>query len=170
MIQISKKSFLAVSIFVFLLGLIFYLLNSPLTMSLKAQPEIAPDFKVSLLSGGEFNLQNLSNKKIIVFWATWCGHCSLELGRLNRLIKNKEIPQDGVLAISVAEEINVVQDAIQKRSYLFDVAVDTDGKIAKLFKVPGTPAMFFIDENRRIIEMTTGITSSLDIDAKNFLK
>jgi thiol-disulfide isomerase/thioredoxin len=48
--------------------------------------ETSPSFELTTLSGEQIVLP-LSRNHVLVFWATWCGPCGVELGRIQRLIK-----------------------------------------------------------------------------------
>ncbi|OZB36724.1 MAG: hypothetical protein B7X44_05045 [Halothiobacillus sp. 15-55-196] len=92
----------------------------------------------------------------VVFWATWCGICHVELPWLNDLAKTHRI-------ITVAMQSG---DAEAVRQYLnknqldqLPVVNDPDGQIAKQFGVSVTPTLFFIAPDGRITMAETGITS-----------
>lgn len=112
----------------------------------------------------------LKKKHIIVFWATWCGPCKVELGRINKMILNREIDAGLVLAVSVAEDSELVKSVVTDHGYLFKVAIDQTGKAAELYKVSGTPTLLFLDNDQKIQWMTTGLSPSLEFRIRSFLK
>lgn len=112
----------------------------------------------------------LVKKHILVFWATWCGPCKVELGRINKMIQNGEIDAESILAISVAEDLNLVTSVVKDQRYLFKVALDQRGQAAELYRVSGTPTLLFIDNDQKIYWMTTGISPSLEFRIRSFLK
>lgn len=92
----------------------------------------------------------------LVFWATWCGVCHVELPWLNELSKTHHI-------VTVAMQSGST-DAV--RAYLdknqldhLTVINDPDGQIAKTFGVSVTPTLFFLAPDGRIAMAETGITS-----------
>lgn len=121
------------------------------------------------LSGQEISIP-LRSKHILVFWATWCGPCKIELGRINKMIVSGEIASDSVLAVSIAEDPILVSSFVKEQKYFFKVAVDQSGKTAELYRVTGTPTIIFIGDNHKVEWMTTGLSPSLEFRIRSFLK
>jgi len=111
----------------------------------------------------------LLSKHILVFWATWCGPCKVELARINRMVTNGEIPPDSVLAISVAEDLKTVSSFVEEQGYSFRIAIDRTGKSAALYRVSGTPTILFINQDQTVNWMTTGLSPSLEFRIRSFL-
>lgn len=111
---------------------------------------------------------NENKKRLLVFWATWCGPCSIELGRINRLILSGDLKPDSVLAISSGEDKQTVQKSVEERKYLFPVATDEDGHLALTYKVSGTPTIYFINEKNSVEWASVGLSPSLEFRIKSF--
>lgn len=109
-------------------------------------------------------------KLIVVFWATWCGPCEVELKRINAMIEEKKLSSSSVLAIASQEDQHLVEETVKKNRYLFPIGLDSDGIVAAHFKVSATPTILFIDENQTISWMTSGISPSLTFRISSFLK
>jgi cytochrome c biogenesis protein CcmG, thiol:disulfide interchange protein DsbE len=124
---------------------------------------------LKLIDGSELNLATQGTKKILVFWATWCQPCSVELARYDRLVANQSIPRDSVIAISSFEEAGLVRAAAQERGYQFLVALDPTGAMANQFLGNATPTVVFLDELQQVQLITTGISPSLEIRSLQFL-
>lgn len=127
------------------------------------------DFSVLTNSGSELNTQDLKTKKVLVFWATWCPPCELELSRINDLVKDKRISADSVLAISMGEEKPLVDRIAQERGYEFHIGYDFDGKIGQQLAVAGTPTVIFLKEDKTISWVTTGLSPLLKLRMNVFL-
>jgi cytochrome c biogenesis protein CcmG/thiol:disulfide interchange protein DsbE len=112
----------------------------------------------------------LPRKHILVFWATWCGPCKVELGRINNLILSGEVAAESVLAVSLAEDPNLVSSFVREQKYLFKIGVDQSGKTAELYQVSGTPTILFIGSDQKVSWMTTGLSPSLEFRIRSFLK
>lgn len=135
----------------------------------KSEGSKVSDFSVLMNNGEEFNSQNLATKKVLVFWATWCPPCELELSRINDLVKEKRIPADSVLAISISEDKQTVDRVIAERGYLFQVGYDFDGVVAQKFAVAGTPTVVFLNGDKTINWITTGLSPLLKLRINIFL-
>ncbi|MDG0816692.1 TlpA family protein disulfide reductase [Bdellovibrio svalbardensis] len=130
----------------------------------------APDFTISLLQGKSFTLNENKEPLVIVFWATWCGPCEVELSRLNNLIIEKKIKAESVLTISSLEDPTLVQKTVSHRQYQFAVGLDPSGKVAKDYKVAGTPTLVFVDREKKIKWLSTGLSPTLELRVTQFLK
>ncbi len=135
----------------------------------KSEGTKVTDFSVLMNNGEEFNSQSLAAKKVIVFWATWCPPCELELSRINDLVKEKRISADSVLAISISEEKQTVDRVIAERGYQFQIGYDFDGAIASKFAVAGTPTVVFLNADKTINWITTGLSPLLKLRINYFL-
>lgn len=109
-----------------------------------------------------------SSRKVLIFWATWCGPCTVELSRVQKLIAKNEIPSKDILAISIQEAPGTVLQALKERKYTFPVALDLDGKIAHDFQVRGTPTTVYL-ENGKVARISTGLSLLVEKNLKDFL-
>jgi cytochrome c biogenesis protein CcmG, thiol:disulfide interchange protein DsbE len=130
----------------------------------------APGFSLSLLSSTDvFSLNTLQAPVVVVFWATWCGPCTIELNRINQMIIDKEIKAESVLAIDIAEDQPTVLKTVQERHYQFPVAIDSNAMVAQSYHVQGTPTVVFIDREHKINWLTAGMSPLLGWRLKWFL-
>jgi len=135
----------------------------------QSEGTVVSDFSVMTNSGVEFNTQTMTSKKVLVFWATWCPPCELELSRINDLVKDKRISAESVLAIAMNEEKQLVDRVAQDRGYLFPIGYDFQGKAAQNFKVAGTPTVIFLNSDKSIRWITTGLSPLLKLRLNVFL-
>ena len=108
-------------------------------------------------------------KQVLIFWATWCGPCSIELGRLNAMIEKGQIKADSILAISIQEDPSTVAKFVNEKKYQFPVALDLTGQVAADYKVRGTPTLYLIDEFQKINWVSVGVSPSLEFRLNGFL-
>lgn len=93
---------------------------------------------------------------VLVFWATWCGICHVELPWLNELAKTHRI----ITVAMQSGSTDAVRDYLNKNQLdQLTVINDPDGQIAKKFGVSVTPTLFFLARDGRIAMAETGITS-----------
>jgi thiol-disulfide isomerase/thioredoxin len=93
---------------------------------------------------------------VVVFWATWCGYCDLEMPWLVDLVDDHRV-------ITVAMQSG---DAATVRAHMeannlekLPVVNDPDGRIAASLGVNVTPTFLFFDQTGRVAHATTGLTS-----------
>ena len=108
--------------------------------------EEAPNFTLRNLEGEEVSLTDYRGKVVLInFWATWCKYCDIEMPDLQKLDKENE--DVVVLAVDVMEEKSLVEGYIEKGGYDFQVVLDEDGDIAKLYLVSAFPTSYFVDKD-----------------------
>lgn len=118
---------------------------------------------------GDFVQVPLPKRHLLVFWATWCAPCKIELTRVNNMIKNGVINGNDVLAISIGETAETVMAFSKENDFQFTIAIDPQGKASHLYKVAGTPTLFLINETGHIEWTTMGLSPTLELRLKNFL-
>lgn len=133
------------------------------------QGKKAPQVQMLTLTGTVVSLP-LRQNHLIVFWATWCSPCKLELARINKMLSDGEISPDQVIAISSLEAPDTVKRHVEENGYLFTVGIDTSGIIARQYKVSGTPTLLLVKEDGTIDWITMGLSPSLELRLKSFLK
>lgn len=125
---------------------------------------------VQLLSGEQYSFPIQNQKMILVFWATWCEPCKIELNRINKLFLNGKIKPQQFLAINIQENKETISQFLQNNQWNFPIALDETGKISDKYKVTGTPTVVFLDENSNIEWITTGLSPLLEFRIEKFLK
>lgn len=128
-----------------------------------------PYFSVVRLDGTQFSSRGGSEPHVIVFWATWCGPCGVELGRIQELLDSGTLRPDQVTAISSHEEESVVREAVAERGYTFGVGLDPDGLAAGKMSVSVTPTIIFRNPDQRLAWVSSGVSPTLGLRVKKFL-
>jgi cytochrome c biogenesis protein CcmG/thiol:disulfide interchange protein DsbE len=95
---------------------------------------------------------------VLVFWATWCGPCHLELSRLKEAVQKNQIPANRIFAISIGEDPQTVKDFADKESYPFMVLADPGASSQRYFNINGTPTTYHIQADRTIKWVGTGVS------------
>ena len=134
------------------------------------QNTIAKPASLKRLSGEEITFPVPNQKMVVVFWATWCAPCKVELNRLNTMMAKGEIKSNELIAISIQESAETVNQFLQKNPLQFLIALDESGKISETYKVSGTPTIVFLDKEQKIDWLTTGLSPTLEFRVKEFLK
>ncbi len=138
----------------------------------RKEGQIAHQIQVLNLEEEPFTPQTLpldsqNSAQLLIFWATWCGPCKVELQRINRLIESHKIPAERVLAISSYEDPQLVLKTAQERKYLFPVFADPQGDAAKIYKVKATPSLVLLSQKGVMEWVTSGLSPSLELRLMN---
>lgn len=107
-------------------------------------------------------------RRLVVFWATWCGPCSIELSRIQSAIEGGDFTADRVIAISLGEELETVKSAVKERGYTFPVFVDEAMLTARQLSVSVTPTVALVEPDNLIYWKSSGISAGLIMRAKSF--
>lgn len=120
----------------------------------------APDFE---LEKGKLWLSNLENKyTLLVFWATWCPHCTEAMPSLKDLVTayKQQHASEGAnhfmtVAISLDTESEAWQTFVREHNlYQFLNFSELKGwksDVVKKYNVYATPTMILLDKNKKII-------------------
>lgn len=121
--------------------------------------EAAPDVTFTNLKGEKITSQSLRGKVVMVnFWATSCVTCIKEMPQMvDTYNKYKDRGLEFVAVAMSYDPPNYVLNYAQTRSLPFNVALDTQGELAKSFgDVKLTPTTFVIDKKGNIIKRYVG--------------
>jgi cytochrome c biogenesis protein CcmG, thiol:disulfide interchange protein DsbE len=135
----------------------------PLLTTERESP-LEADFKGEL-----YESESDSEKRVMVFWATWCGPCTVELNRLQKMINQGKIKAGSVLAISSQDSLSVLQEVSKERGYTFLLGLDERGEASELLNVKATPTILFKGDRGEITWMSSGLSPSLEFRVGRFL-
>ena len=124
--------------------------------------DIAPDFTVEMLDGSKVTLSELQGKPtLLIFWATWCPPCRLELSKLQEHIIDRYGDKINVLPISRGEERAKVEEYISKMGYTFAVGLDGDQSIYRKYATNYIPRCFVIDAKGKVLYSGVGYDEAI---------
>lgn len=119
--------------------------------------DMAPDFTVKMLDGSEVTLSKLQGKPtLLIFWATWCPPCRVELSKLQEHIIDRYGESINVLPISRGEERAKVDEFITNKGYTFAVGLDGDQSIYQKYATNYIPRCFVIDAKGKVLYSGVG--------------
>jgi thiol-disulfide isomerase/thioredoxin len=123
-------------------------------MYLGAQ-EIA-DFEVTKRNGETLKLSDLKGKIVFLnFWATWCPPCQAEMPSIERLYKQFKDTDLEILAVSIGENAETVNDFLTQTPYSFPIALNPDGRLGALY-ARSIPSTYIINKDGTVIAAKIG--------------
>ena len=102
-------------------------------------------------------LTELRGKVVFLnFWATWCPPCRVEMPSMERLYKEFKDQGLAMLAVDLQESAKEVARFMKEFRLSFPALLDTDGRVASLYKVQGLPTSILIDRSGRVTGVALG--------------
>jgi thiol-disulfide isomerase/thioredoxin len=99
----------------------------------------------------ELNLEDLKGKIVILdFWATWCGVCIRQIPINNKI--HEKYPDDVVIiGLCHPGGSEKMLNMMKEKGIKYPIAIDTDSKTIKSYKVDGYPDYYFIDRDGTLV-------------------
>ena len=98
------------------------------------------------------------DKKVFIFWATWCGPCHLQMKIIDNSILSDSVKREKIIAISLGENLHTVKKFLEKNPLPFKVLVDENQLSWKYFNVKATPSLAIVGKKGKIEYFTSGLS------------
>lgn len=127
--------------------------------------QLAPDFTLTDLEGKTVKLSDLRGRAVLLnFWASWCPPCRAEMPDLQEA--HEQYGDDiRILAVNIQEDREVVKDFVREFGLTFTVLLDSDGSVARTYRIAAIPTSFFIDRSGIIRLRWVGALSKQALEA-----
>lgn len=123
----------------------------------------APEFDIADFQGKTIENASLRRRVTVIdFWASWCGPCREELPIYQGLFEKYKDKGVDFLAVSVDDSRDEAEDFIDDFDFSFPVAHDSEGAMARSFRVTGLPTIFVIGPCGRINWVHRGFNRAID--------
>ena len=165
----EKSKTISNIIFLILLVLIFFRQGPGILNNFKKEGTAFPKIQLSQINNQVIELPNPNQKSFLVFWATWCPPCLVELNQINKAIKANKINSKDFIAINIGESASKVKKFLKQNDYQFNVALDPHHKLFNQIEAQGTPTTVLINEKGQIHSMSTGLKPFLITRLRWFL-
>lgn len=146
----------ALPFYLFLIGLLIIQLLMPGLLNAKQDTTEQFDFTLKSIDGEEVSLKDYRGKKIVhlVFWATWCPHCLMEMPKVNELYHALQNKPYEVLAVDVGinESIKRIRKIQKQYKIPCKILLDENGVVTRLFKIVGVPCHTIIGKDGEILD------------------
>jgi peroxiredoxin len=119
---------------------------------------LAPAFALPERPGpGETSLASLRGQVVLLnFWATWCEPCEREMPAMQRLEQSLGPEGLHLLAVSVDESTDVVDQFRQRFGLTFKILLDRDKRVADLYQTYRFPETLLIGRDGVVVERYVG--------------
>ena len=125
----------------------------------------APAFSFQDIKGNKHSLSDYKGKNILlVFWATWCGPCIIEVPHLIELRSKFSENELAILAVS-NEDTLTLKRFTDSKGINYTVASILSRPPAPFSNVRSIPSSFFIDKEGKIKLATEGLISRDESEA-----
>lgn len=156
-------------LFILIMGFLLYTRLPLWIEQYRSEGQTAPSAEVQILGQTLGELWPHKDQcSLLIFWATWCAPCKLEMTRINSWAKSNPQFASQIMALSSGETLETVTAHVSKNPLLYKIGWEPKYLMAQQYKVKGTPTLVLVDKNQTIQWMSTGISPSLELRLSQF--
>jgi peroxiredoxin len=109
---------------------------------------LAPDFLLEGLDGGDVQLSKLRGQPVVInFWATWCQPCRQEMPNLVKAYNQYQGQGLVILGVNLQEGKGIIEPFAQDFGITYPIAIDRTGSVGDKYHLLGLPTTYFVDRN-----------------------
>jgi peroxiredoxin len=115
----------------------------------------APDFRLTDLQGQTHSLHAYRGHVVmLIFWATWCKSCPLELPHLNEI--SRALASQGLVTLSINGEKEVGPVTAMARGLTFPVLRDPEDRVRAAYDAFAVPRVVIVGRDGRVARIVRG--------------
>jgi len=115
----------------------------------------APDFTATDMKGNEIKLSEIESEyTLLVFWATWCPHCTTIVPQLSQLYLPNNKDKLEIVAVSLDDNKEDLDTFIKDNKLDFINIGDMkkwQGEVVQAYDIFATPTMYLLFEDQTIL-------------------
>jgi peroxiredoxin len=125
----------------------------------------APDFTLTDIEGQTHKLSDYRGKEVaVVFWATWCGPCKLEVPHLKEL--RTAFPKEKLAILAISNEPAALVKAFATEQGINYTVLTSSGNLPTPFdQVKNIPSTFFVGADGKFKLAIEGMVPAADAKA-----
>jgi len=120
-------------------------------------------FTLPDLEGKQITVGQSGKITVINFWATWCPPCREEMPELNQFAR-KYHQSLLFYAVNIQEPSSTVSEFLKQNNYTMPTLLDSDGTVAKHFRISAIPTTIVIDEEGLITYRKSGAMTMSELE------
>jgi thiol-disulfide isomerase/thioredoxin len=118
-------------------------------------------------------INNNSKYNLVIFWASWCGPCRLEIPELKKLYANYDSKKLSIISISIDSEKQSWQTALKQEKMPWPQFIVIDSNRKKLdlnYDIKFIPKVYLFDENKKLIKLLERKNQNIYESLKSIIK
>lgn len=120
-------------------------------------------FTLPDLEGKQITVGQSGKITVINFWATWCPPCREEMPELNQFAR-KYHQSLLFYAVNIQEPSSKVSEFLKQNNYTMPTLLDSDGTVAKHFRISAIPTTIVIDKDGLITYRKSGAMTMSELE------
>ncbi|MXV37572.1 redoxin domain-containing protein [Flavobacteriaceae bacterium Ap0902] len=104
-----------------------------------------------------------SDKKLLVFWASWCPHCINEMPYVKEFYTDFKKEGGEIIAVSLDMDENKYKAATKEYEWInYTDLMKWDSPVVKEYGVMATPTMILLDKDNKILKIGSNVSEFMD--------
>lgn len=153
-------------LFVLLAGIFgFVLMDKQAMTQSPLLDKTMPDFSVPLYKSADtLDKASMQKPAVMVFWASWCGICKINLPIVSQFAADHNIAFYGVAYRDTEKLLDHVMPSLSQNVTFTALGVDEQGGVSSQFGLVGVPTLFAMDKDGAIRFVKAGPVTRKDLE------